>query len=69
MKINQLFPSHVAAQIFKVLLSPGNNVDKLIWEHELHGNFTVKSAYKFFMDLQQGNSSEEASNVFDRQRL
>ncbi|KAK2374683.1 putative mitochondrial protein [Trifolium repens] len=49
-KIKMLFPLHVVNKILAVPLFDETVGDKLIWQHDLHGIYSVKSAYNMLLN-------------------
>jgi hypothetical protein len=49
-KIKMLFPLDIANKILVVPLFTDTAEDKLIWHHDLHGNYSVKSAYNMMLN-------------------
>jgi hypothetical protein len=48
-KIHSLFPETVAAAIIRTPLIGEENEDKMVWNFENHGMYTVKSGYKHYI--------------------
>lgn len=59
-KINSIFNARVVVAIFKIQLGSNRCQNKQIWSREVHGNFTIKSAYKILLNdklLSRGENS------------
>lgn len=57
-----MFLATVAVEIFRILVSPSDNQDKLIWEPE-------KSAYKLFRTLKKDFRQAESYNIAEQKHL
>lgn len=60
-KVRALFNPNVAVDIMKIIICPREQEDKWTWTQEKCDNFSVKSAYRFFIDTQKSNPRESAN--------
>lgn len=61
-KIRTLFNPRILFEIFKVVISPSNLVDKWTWKYERNGQFSVRSCYRN-ISLQQRVLRAESSDM------
>lgn len=68
-KVNQLLPVRATVEVFKIILSPGDQMDKFIWEPKQSGLYSVKSAYKLFRSMETENKQGESSNAKEQKQI
>ncbi|XP_040996168.1 uncharacterized protein LOC121242360 [Juglans microcarpa x Juglans regia] len=52
----------------KILLSPGQHENVWMWRHEKNGAFNVRSGYRFFKNLTNGDTAD-SSNAYEEQKM
>ncbi|XP_035547319.1 uncharacterized protein LOC118348883 [Juglans regia] len=60
-KVRRMLPHDPADAVLKIILSATNHEDKLIWDKERNGCFSVRSAYKCFRNQAIATSEGESS--------
>jgi hypothetical protein len=53
-KVNSLFSESVAEHFLSTPLFEEVREDRLVWKHEIHGEYTVKSGYKNYIKRKAG---------------
>ncbi|MCI06094.1 putative ribonuclease H protein, partial [Trifolium medium] len=61
-KINAIFPSNVAKNIFAVPLFDIQGPDVLIWKGDMNGLYSVKSGYNMVMNMKQGTDDNNGGH-------
>jgi hypothetical protein len=59
-KIESLFPLHIVNKIIDIPLFGTNEQDKLIWDDDVHGQYSVKSGYNLLLHS-SGNMADAVS--------
>ncbi|XP_042983262.1 uncharacterized protein LOC122312666 [Carya illinoinensis] len=67
-KLRTLFNPSLVCEIMKIMVFSSGTADKLIWNFERNGMFSVKSCYRLIMDLSRLEISE-SSNIRSQQKL
>lgn len=65
-KVRAAFSPQIAAEVLKIVLSPKEQVEKLIWARERIGKYSVKSAYRLSIEPRKNSYEGECSNPITR---
>ncbi|XP_042939410.1 uncharacterized protein LOC122274438 [Carya illinoinensis] len=68
-KVRSLLPVHMATEVLSIRIPSENVADKLVWEHESSGIYSVKSAYSFFTKVEQNRQEAESSTAADQKLI
>lgn len=65
-RIRSYFPSTIANKVLKIMLVTASHDDTQIWMHEKDENFSVRSAYKLFKELDKKRVEEKSFNTINQ---